>query len=181
MSADRPISKEDVAVLLASALGQDKSDEIVASTSRALGITRAGYSADDVRALFDRLVKAEGLVGVVARFAVSRGDVDKLIAKAPRVSAEPIGRPDFRVGSAAMPPPPVVRIEIMHLIAPALGAEKARDAIEQAAARRGVDVSTGLSYSGALSVLDEMTKVEGIVGIVARFAKARFLLNPETT
>ena len=67
----------------------------------------------------------------------------------------------------------------MHLIAPALGAEKARDAIEQAAARRGVDVSTGLSHSGALAILDEMTKVEGIVGVVARFAKARFLLSPD--
>jgi hypothetical protein len=66
----------------------------------------------------------------------------------------------------------------MDLIAPALGAEKARDAIEHAAARCGVDVSTGLSYDGALSVLDEMTNVEGIVGVVARVAKARVLLKP---
>jgi hypothetical protein len=42
-----------------------------------------------------------------------------------------------------------------------------------------VDFATGLSHAGALAVLDEMTKVEGIVGVVARFAKARFLLNPD--
>jgi hypothetical protein len=179
MSADRPITKEDISVLLASALGQDKSDEVVASAARALGITKSSYSGEDIRGIFDKLTKAEGLVGVVARFAVSRGDVDKLVARAPKPQATQVGRPEFRVGSPSpqsAPPPPIV--DIMHLISPALGAEKARDAIEQAAARRGVDVATGLSYNGALSVLDEMTKVEGIVGVVARFAKARFLLNP---
>lgn len=182
MSADRPISKEDVAVLLASALGQDKSDEVVQATAKSLGILQATYSGENVRAIFDKLVKAEGLVGVVARFAVSRGDVDKLIAKAPKpvMQAQQIGRPEFRVSSGQTSSTPTLppAVDIMHLIAPALGTEKARDAIEAAAARRGVDVATGLSYNGALAVLDEMTKVEGIVGVVARFAKARFLLNP---
>jgi hypothetical protein len=178
-AADRPISKEDVAVLLASALGQDKSDEVVVSTAKALGISHSTFTGEDVRVIFDRLVKAEGLVGVVARFAVSRGDVDKLIAKVtkPQVSYQ-VGHPDFSSSSQKQAPTQPPTVDIMHLIAPALGVEKARDAIEAAAARRGVDVATGLSYNGALVVLDEMTKVEGIVGVVARFAKARFLLNP---
>ena len=180
MSADRPISKEDVAVLLASALGQEKSYEVVATAARALNITRTGFTGDDVRAIFDALVKAEGLVGVVARFAVSRGDVRKLIAMAPApdggaVAArpEPHSRGDARAARSSGSPPAV---DIVHLIAPALGVEKAREAIESAAARRGIDLSRGLSHDAALSVLDEMTKVEGIVGVVARFAKARFLL-----
>ena len=184
MSADRPITRQDIAVLLASALGQDKSDEVVATAARAAGISRTAYLSDDIRGIFDRLVMAEGLVGVVARFAVSRGDVERLIARVPKEAWAPqVGRPNF--GAAAqqsaqsMPSmPPSVAIDIMHLIVPALGTEKAREAIEQAAARRGVDIATGLSYNGALAVLDEMTKVEGIVGVVARFAKARFLLNP---
>ncbi|MDB5214937.1 MAG: hypothetical protein JWO86_2864 [Myxococcaceae bacterium] len=182
MSADRPITRQDIAVLLASALGQDKSDEVVATAARAAGIMRSAYVADDIRSIFDRLVKAEGLVGVVARFAVSRGDVERLIARVPKqVSAPQVGRPDFGAAAQAQSPQsvaPAVAIDIMHLIVPALGTEKAREAIEQAAARRGVDIATGLSYNGALAVLDEMTKVEGIVGVVARFAKARFLLNP---
>ncbi len=181
MSADRPITKEDIAVLLASALGQDKSDEIVASAARAVGVSRASYAADDIRGIFEKLVKAEGLVGVVARFAVSRGDVDKLVARVPKPAAAPPGRSDLRGGAPLAGPeslPPSVAIDIMHLIVPALGTEKAKDAIEQAASRRGVDLVHGLTYSGALAVLDEMTMVEGIVGVVARFAKARFLLNP---
>src|SRR4051812_48916192 len=123
MSADRPISKEDVAVLLASALGQDKSDEVVATTAKGLGIVGVGLSGENVRAIFDKLVKAEGLVGVVARFAVSRGDVDKLIATAPPVSIQPqqIGRPQFKVGGASSSTPTMApTVDIMHLIAPAL-------------------------------------------------------------
>jgi hypothetical protein len=196
MSAERAISKEDIAVLLASALGQDKSDEVVTSTARSLGITRTAFTADDIRAIFEKLVKAEGLVGVVARFAVSRRDVDRLVAQASQVSQAPsaMARPELRasghagpVGSASSgtsgnslsPSARAATVDIVPLIAPALGIEKARDAIEAAAARRGVDIATGLSHAGALAVLDEMTKVDGIVGVVARFAKARFLLNPD--
>jgi hypothetical protein len=181
MSADRPISKDDVAVLLASALGQEKSIEIVTATVRSMGINRSELSAEDVRAVFEKLVQVEGLVGVVARYAISRGDVEKLIGRTPRTSpSQQIGRPAFRVGSHSAPRPTMVSttVDIVHLLAPALGAEKAREAIEHAASRRGVDVATGLSHAGALAVLDEMAKVEGIVGVVARFAKARFLLNP---
>jgi hypothetical protein len=182
MSADRPITRQDIAVLLAPALGQDKSDEVVASAATAAGITRIAYLSDDIRGIFDRLVQVDGLVGVVARFAVSRGDVGRLIARVPEQAAPQLGRPDFAAAAQMSPPsvPPSVAVDIMHLIVPALGTEKARQAIEEAAARRGVDIATGLSYNGALAVLDEMTNVEGIVGVVARFAKARFLLNPHS-
>ena len=182
MSAGQTISKEDISVLLASALGQDKSGEIVTSTAKALGITRTAFTPEDVRAIFDVLVKAEGLVGVVARFAVSRRDVERLVLQG---SFEPptrkLARPDFSdAGAAGVPPPaPKATFEIAPLIAPALGNEKAREAIEAAAALHGVDVAAGLSYASALLVLDEMTTAPGIVGVVARFAKARFLLNPE--
>jgi len=185
MSADRPITKDDIAVLLASALGQDKSDEVVATAARAAGISRTAYLSDDIRGIFDRLVKAEGLVGVVARFAVSRGDVEKLIARVPKQPTKkkpkaggPGASSADREAASPQSLPPSVAIDIMHLIVPALGIEKSRDAVAQAAARCGVDMSSGLTYSGALAVLDEMTKVEGIVGVVARFAKARFLLDP---
>lgn len=180
MSADRTISKDEIAVLLASALGQDKSDEVVTTAARALGITRTAYTGEDVRAIFEKLVKIDGLIGVVARFAVSRRDVERLITRAESMVSPQIGRPDFAaaMGSAPARRGVTATVDILPLIAPALGVEKARDAIEAAAARRGVDIATGLSHTGALAVLDEMTKVEGIVGVVARFAKARFLLNP---
>jgi hypothetical protein len=173
--SDRVISKEEISVLLASALGQDKSDEVVMSAARSLGITRTAFTGEDVRAIFDTLVKADGLVGVVARFAVSRREVDRLVSQALRAEGSQ------HVGSASTAPSSAVRhatVDVVPLIAPALGVEKAREAVEAAAARRGVDMATGLSHEGALVVLDEMTKVDGIVGVVARFAKARFLLEP---
>jgi hypothetical protein len=173
------VSKDDLALLLASALGQDKSDEVVATAARSVGAVRPTFSGPEIHAVFDVLVKAEGLVGVVARFAVSRGDVDKLIARASPPQSIVIGRPRFEVDTQSTAPasgPPTPTVDLIPLLAPALGAETARDAIEAAAARRGVDVATGLSHSGALAVLDEMARIEGIVGVVARFAKARFLL-----
>ena len=185
MSAHCPISKDDVAVLLASALGQHKSDELVASTASALGLEREAYSAADVRGIFDKLVEADGLVGVVARFAVSRGDVDKLVARAERASASAaLGSTDAHGGASpsidsGLPPASTCGpSEIVLLISPALGLEKAREAIGQAATRRGIDPSLPFCHADVLAVLDEMTQVDGIVGVVARFAKARFLLTP---
>jgi hypothetical protein len=176
MSTDRPISKEDVALLLASALGQDKSAEVVAGAARSLGIPRSAFTGEEIRDIFDVLVKAEGLVGVVARFAVSRGDVDSLAVRA-SPGFEPKTLTQIRAAPAVMPTSAPV-VDLIPLIAPALGAEKARDAVDAAAARRGVDSSMPLSHEDALAVLDEMAQVEGIVGVVARFAKARFLLIP---
>jgi hypothetical protein len=170
------ISKDDVAVLLASALGQHKSEELVAATASGLGITRATLSAADVRGIFDSLVRTEGLVGVVARFAVSRGDVDTLLVRAEAAAPSSGSMPAAAATEATATQ---TGFDIVHLISPALGVEKAREAIEHAAARRGVDARSALSYDAALAVLDELTKVEGIVGVVARFAKARFLLDPQ--
>ena len=69
------------------------------------------------------------------------------------------------------------RVDLLPLLAPGLGTEKAQAAMEAAAARCCVDLSAGLSQLGALAVLDEVAHVDGIVGVVARFAKARLLLR----
>jgi len=165
MSVDRPIAREDLTVLLSSALGQEKSDEVVVSAARELGIpSGSSYSADEARHIFERLSSADGLVGVVARFAISRGDVEKLAQKARPSSPHRISHPN----SSA--------IDLIPLIAPAIGVEKAREAIEGGAARLGLDAKS-LTPDQALSVLDLLAKAEGIVGVVARFAKARFLLT----
>jgi hypothetical protein len=184
MTTDRTISREDVAIVFASALGPAKSDEVVATAARTLGIARTTFTNDEVRAIFEVLVQTEGLVGVIARFAVSRGDVDRLVSRTPQhTAAQPVGRPQFQIATrpvAAAPRVVAQSVDLMGLLTPSLGAEKAREAIADAAARCGVDLGTGLSRSGALAVLDEMARVNGIVGVVARFAKARLLLQPGT-
>jgi len=182
MSADRTISKDDVATVFTSALGPSKSDDVVTAAARSLGIPRPTYTSDEVRAIFGVLVRSEGLVGVIARFAMSRGDVDRLVSRTPqRISALPAPRAPLPPSPRSAPPPARLvaqSVDLLPLLTPSLGAAKAREAVAEAAARCGVDTSSGLSRSGALRILDELARVDGIVGVVARFAKARFLLLP---
>lgn len=178
MSGDRTIAKNELTVLLSSALGEEKSDEVVAHAARDLGCPGTMFSADEARAIFERLSTAEGLVGVVARFAVTRGDVEKLMTKA-RASSQTRAAAPARDSRDAIPSSqriPVGFVDLLSLLAPALGAEKARDATEAAAARIGVDAHR-LTPDDALRVLEVLASSDGIVGVVARFAKARFLLR----
>jgi hypothetical protein len=168
--SERTISKDELTKLLAAALGQEKSEEVVISTARSLGITPPWFSASEVRTLFATLSKADGLIGVVARFAVSRGDVDTLVARALTQSARDSGTREVAKPTRA------VAVDLLPLLAPALGTEKARDAVTTTAQRLRFDPQS-LSREQALAVLDELAGSEGIVGVVARFAKARFLLE----
>ena len=176
MSGDRTIAKEELTVLLSSALGQEKSDEVVAHAARELGVPGGTFSADEARAIFTRLSTADGLVGVVARFAVTRGDVEKLASKARPSSQSRIAAPDS--GPHSSQRVPIAYVDLLSLLAPALGAEKARDATEAAANKLGLDAYR-LTKDDALRVLEVLAATEGIVGVVARFAKARFLLQGE--
>ena len=179
--ADRLFSKEHVAVPLFSALGKEKSSEVVFTAARALGISSDACTGEEARAIYDVLAKADGLVGVVARFAVARGELDKVLGRtSPRLDPAATAPLDVHLARrpSTFPRAPLPSIDLSPLLAPALGAAKAAEAIATAAARCGIDHAAGLSYDGALAVLDEMGKVEGIVGVVARFATARFLLNP---
>jgi hypothetical protein len=166
MSVDRPIAREDIMVLLSSALGEEKSEEVIVSAAREAGLSPStSYSADELRAIFARLAALEGLVGVVARFAISRGDVEKLAARS---------RPADE--TRASEPRPEVVVDLIPLLAPSIGVEKARETIEGAAARLGIDAGS-LTPDHALAVLHLLAEADGIIGVVARFAKARFLLR----
>lgn len=168
---ERTIPKDELTKLLAAALGQEKSDEVIATTARSLGIGPVYFSAGDVRALFTTLSNAEGLIGVVARFAVSRGDVEALVEKAMTESSRhPVAKEHASANLR------ISAVDLLPLLAPALGTEKARDAVTTTAQRLRFDPQS-LTREQALTVLDELAQSEGIVGVVARFAKARFLLE----
>lgn len=190
MNEPRSIPKDAVVALLSSALGQEKGDEVVLAAARSLGIPGATWTGAEVRLVVDALAKAEGLVGVVARFALSRGDVDRLVATSHAGAAFEEGAPssmrvqaalaahDARASAPAASPHGAAThdaSELVALLSPALGAEKSRDAVEAVASRLALDPRR-LTREHALAVLDELTKNDGIVGVVARFAKARFLL-----
>jgi hypothetical protein len=165
---DRTVSIADLATLLSSALGEEKSQEVVTSTARSLGYASGFYTPAEVRKIFDVLSHAEGLIGVVARFAHSRGDVDRVVRRNPAGAR----RPSVQMETVRA----ATSVDLLPLLAPALGIDKARDATTGAAARLKLDPHA-LTRDHALLILDELTKNEGIVGVVARFAKARFLLT----
>lgn len=168
---ERTIAKDELSKLLAAALGQEKSEEVVLGTARLLGFSPPYFSANEVRALFETMSKAEGLIGVVARFAVSRGDVDALVEKAQvQSSRNPL------VGAPSSADLRLAAVDLLPLLAPALGTEKARDAVTTSAQRQRFNPQS-LTRDQALAVLDDLAHTEGIVGVVARFAKARFLLE----
>jgi hypothetical protein len=177
MSDARTIPREQLTRLLASALGQEKSEEVISSAARAQGLSSLSFSPDEVREIFHLLAKAEGLVGVVARFALSRGDIEAVLAEAPISSRDAReARETTDAATVAHAETKATVGDILLLLAPALGTEKARDATAEAAARLGLDL-TNLTRDEAILLLDDMANVEGIVGVVARFAKARFLLT----
>ncbi|MBX3190216.1 MAG: hypothetical protein KF819_24670 [Labilithrix sp.] len=186
----RRITKDEVSVLLAAALGQEKSEEVVLQTARTLAIPGTVWSGVEVRAIFARLSEAEGLIGVVARFALSRGDIDKLVGReALSVAIDVVDAVDAidAIDAIEAPAPSSARlrsvepraasVDLLPLLAPALGAEKARDAVQSTALRLGFDPAH-LTRDQGLAVLEELARTDGIVGVVARFATARFLLNP---
>lgn len=167
----RTIATDELTKLLAAALGQEKSEEVILSTARSLGFEPPWFSANEVRALFATLSQVEGLIGVVARFAVSRGDVEALVESALTESAR---NPTAHAPSSAKQR--VAAVDLLPLLAPTLGTEKARDAVTASTLRQGFDPAS-LTHEQALAVLDDLARSEGIVGVVARFAKARFLLE----
>lgn len=182
----RKIKRSQLVGLLSPTLGHDKSDLLVSGTARDLGLPVADdVRVDHVLQILDRLGTADGMVGVAARFVRVRGELEAMIGGAPdslRVHAPFTAT----IAPTAMGTPPVIarapavpRVsldEISVFIAPAVGDVVARDTVACHAAKLGV-AGQGATRAEAAGVLDSMSKVDGILGVVASFAKARFLLK----
>ena len=80
------------------------------------------------------------------------------------------------VPSEPPPRPGAATVDLVALLAPALGADKAREVV-LAAARSFRFAPMALSQAQALTVLEQLAATPGIVGVVCRFAKARVLLS----
>ena len=178
----RKIKKSQLVGLLAPALGQEKSESLVNAAARVLGME----IGDDLRLeqahdILERLSVADGLVGVAARFVVSRGELDELADRAPsskRPGAHGLvtTTPGGALPIARVPEPRVPIDEVVQFLAPALGEDKAREAVAAHAAQVGA-LGTDCTRTQAAAMLERMSQAEGILGVVASFAKARFLLR----
>lgn len=71
---DRPRkSKAAVVKLMEATFGQQKSELLIETASRAVGLTECdGYTYEDVESMLQELGRAPGLIGIGARFAKSR-------------------------------------------------------------------------------------------------------------
>jgi hypothetical protein len=63
---------------------------------------------------------------------------------------------------------------LVGLLAPRLGHEQGHDILAEAATRCGLQPEQ-IEFAQALELLDELSSSEGLVGVVARFAKAKLM------
>jgi hypothetical protein len=62
---------------------------------------------------------------------------------------------------------------LVDLFAPTLGQEKSESLVASSMRKLGVPAGEELRFDHAVQVLDQLAQTEGIVGVVARFIKAR--------
>jgi len=161
--------------LIAPALGKEKGEELISAAARSFGYSTDTLDIERALQILGSLESNPGIVGVAARFAKSRllsrtnqssSSIQLPAIDAPAERAEPVQK-----GVARLP-----AREIVKLLAATLGTEKARETL--AAALAHFQLADGpLDQTQTLALLDHIAKEPGIVGTVARFAKARVILR----
>jgi hypothetical protein len=163
--------------MLEPTLGWDKSAELVEETARELGISGNTLTLAQVRRIFESLGMRSDLVGFAARFARTRLEGDRSAG-----SSAPHGedRPKSVRPSAPPSGPALGRwiafTDVVDLFAPALGVDKSTSLVSTAAAELGLVINQ-LDTHSALAIIDRLAKHDGLVGVVAKFAKAQLILK----
>ena len=179
---DEITTARDVASLLASTLGWEKSMQLVVDAVRALGFREEALRPDQRLAVLEQLGREGGLVGVAARFARTRtvGPAPRAVAAA---DTSDNGAPSVRTPSSnagAQPAPrsgPLLSLRALaELLAQTVGKEKGEEALVASARRLSLPTDQ-LDREQAAALFEDLSQSEGIVGISARFAKARLLLK----
>lgn len=176
------VTSNRVAELLAPTLGREKSSEVVAAVVTRLALPAADLSPEQALAVLDELARTPGMVGIAARFARSRLDSARI---PPSVSAM---MPAVGPSSTRQPPSSgspvtgrqvavsVTATEVAALLASAMGTEKAREIVLDAVRRLGL-AADRLDKAQAMTLLDHLAAEPGVVGLCARFGKARLILR----
>jgi aspartokinase len=168
---DPALTLDEVVARLAPTIGSEKSREVVASAVRTLG----SFDAD---AVLKVLEEQAGIVGLAARFARTR---------MPKRAASSMPHPVVHSGSQGPDPNPTqpgseqgqkrtIRCQaIIDLLASTLGEEASVELVHAALRRLGIE-GEELDSRDAMRLLEAIAAVPGLVGITARFAKARVIL-----
>jgi hypothetical protein len=171
-----PITPRTVAALLAPTLGWEKSEEAVTDAMRRRGVSGAVLTPEQRLEILEEIAHEPGIVGVTARFVRSRLSWYGGPGAGPSSCLRPVA------AAASLPPPssrrrPSLAIsEIVPLLAHTIGYEKSEEAIV-ASARRLRLPTDRLERDQAALVFDDLARQEGLVGVTARFAKARLFLK----
>lgn len=174
------MTARDITSLLAATLGWEKADEVVALAISRMGVDPSRLTAYQARKILELLASAPGIVGVTARFAQSRASFGSAAQR--RVEEARAAANAMRPGAAATTGRPrqsevrVKRSEIAALLGPNVDAARSARAVDDAARELGVQTES-LTPQQAIKVLDALANEDGVVGVAARFAKARFALS----
>jgi hypothetical protein len=194
---DSTLTSARLAELLAPTLGWEKSLEVVDAAASRLGLSPNELSVHQGLSVLDELARTPGMVGIAARFARSRLDANRapppaaamastgpISARIPRSSPHAA---DVASGARSAPRPAeppasstarttVTAGEVAALLSSAMGAEKATETVLNAARRLGF-APERLDKVQAIALLDHLAAEPGIVGLCARFGKARLILR----
>lgn len=178
---DQLVPLERVVASLSAALGSEKSAELVIGAARDLGLNENRLTLGHTLDILTALGSSPGIVGVAARFAGTRllsGRRKGSSGSHQRVDAATAPTDAPRTTQAPEGPERVVKTELVTLLANTVGTEKSRQLVGATMAELGLTGAT-LARDEALVLLDTLAEAQGVVGIAARFAKARLILKFE--
>lgn len=168
-----------IAAQLAPTLGWDKSVEAVVGAVRRLGFKDGALGPAERQAILEDLALESGLVGVTARYALSRSGSSRSDMQA--VTAPPSSSRAAMTSSIPPESSASVRLaatvgvhEVIALLAPLMGADKAELAVYACLKRLGLPRER-LDREQSARLCDELCRQEGHTGITARFVRPRML------
>jgi len=163
--------------MLASSLGWEKSAEVVNAAVVRLGYPPVLITSTQAFALLAELAKSPGMVGVTARFARSRMESARSSSSSGgRAISAPRSSSEATPVSSVQKVPRVLQVtEIVGLLASTVGQERAEEAVNDVVGRLKLP-EQALSRTETLALLDDLAAKPGLLGMTARFAKARALL-----
>jgi hypothetical protein len=173
------LSARELVALLAPTLGQERSREAILGAAEELGLAGETFAWEEALSVLDRLARGTGILALAARFARDRlaNHVEAPLSSSasPRRSYPPGGRRAPSTRPIGMAPEPGRRIAVSRLkaqLAPALGQEKSDQLVAEAMLSLRL-AGEDLALDQALAVLDRLGATPGLVGVTARFARAR--------
>ncbi len=189
------IPRAELVLSLAPSLGEEKSVEVVNAALAKLGFEDAVLEPAQVEAVLEHLSAEPGLVGVAARVAKQRsrvfsddptsgstGESSSTTRRSlrPRAVDARIYESSTTLRAPSIPPPTPARIrlkDLARMLAPSIGEARGEEVVRDAAMKLGIE-GPETSRDRALELLELLATETGVVGVTARFAKARLLLNP---